>query len=128
MIKEIIMKILVKTCTCNNGSHCLPWCSCHDGFCQCGERNKFSLVGNSIKCRNNTFSSSSSLEKCHCLTSDNNSGKVYVGQCAYYTCGNFLPEEPLNKNYYLLPCNLTNISSYIIMWKVRQKRSDVWLL
>jgi hypothetical protein len=30
-----------------------------------------------------------------------------------YTCGSSFPEEPLNKNYYPLPCNLTNISSYV---------------
>ena len=104
---------VAKACTCSNSSHCLPWCTCHDGYCQCGahETETFAHTGTIIKCRNGTFSSSSSLQKCHCLTSDD-SGKVYVGRCIY-ACGNFLPEEPLNDFYHPLPCNLTNISSYL---------------
>lgn len=106
-------KILAKTCTtCNKSSHCLPWCSCHGGFCQCDGRDKFALAGIVIKCRNNSFSSSSSLKQCHCLTSDSNAGKVYVGY-RVYTCGNDLPGEPLNEFYHPLPYNLTNISSYL---------------
>ena len=110
------VKFLVKTCTCNNSSHCLPWCSCQNGFCRCGGRdgNKLALTGNVIRCINYTFSLSSSLKKCHCLTSDNSSDKVYVGRCAYYTCGTpFHEEESLNIGYYPLPCNLTNISAYV---------------
>ena len=111
------VKFLAKNCTCNNSSHCLPWCSCQNGICRCGGREKFALTGNVIQCRNYTFSSSSSLEKCHCLTSDSNvnSDEVYyVGRCAYYTCGNSFHEgESLDTNYYPLPCNLTNISEYV---------------
>ena len=105
---------VAKTCTCSKNSHCLPWCNCHDGFCRCGAHgtNVFTRTGRIIKCRNSTFSSSSSLQKCHCLTLDNSSGKVYVGRCIH-ACGNFLPEEPLNEFYRPLPCNLTNISSYL---------------
>ena len=25
---------VAKTCTCSNSSHCLPWCTCHDGYCR----------------------------------------------------------------------------------------------
>ena len=107
-----VSKIMAKTCTCSRNSHCLPWCTCQNGFCQCGGRNKFAHTGRIIKCRNSRLSSSSSLQKCHCLTSVNNSDKVYVGRCIY-ACGNFLPEEPLNDFYHPLPCNLTNISSYL---------------
>ena len=103
---------LATTCTCTKSSHCLPWCSCHDGLCQCDWRNKLTPTGNIIKCSNNTSSASSYLEKCHCLTSDSKSGKVYVGLCMY-TCGNVQPEDPLKEEYYSLPCNLTSISSYL---------------
>ena len=112
--KSVCMKISARTCTCSSSSDCLPWCSCQSGFCRCGGRDKFPLTGNIIKCRNNTsFSSSSSLKECHCLTSDSYSDKVYVGRCAFYTCGNFLPEESINKDYFPLLCSLTNISSYL---------------
>ena len=107
------VKFLAKTCTCNNSSHCLPWCSCQNGICRCGGREKFALTGNVIWCRNYTFSSPSSIKKCHCLTSDSNSDKVYVGRCSYYTCDTFNEEESLSLDYYSLPCDLTNISAYI---------------
>ena len=106
------MKDVAKTCTCSISSDCLPWCNCHDGLCQCGEMNHFHVTQKIIHCRNGTLSSLSSLEKCHCLTSDSNSGKVRVGRCIY-TCGDFLPEDSLNKHYYPLPCNLINVSSYL---------------
>ena len=84
------VKFLANNCTCKNSSDCLPWCSCQSGICRCGGREKFALTGNIIWCRNYMFSSPSLLKKCHCLTSDSNSDKVYVGRCSYYTCDSYL--------------------------------------
>ena len=98
-------------CTCSDSSDCLPWCTCHNGLCQCDRMNKFSFLRDIIKCRNNTYSSESLLKECRCLTSDidRNTGKVYLGGCLY-SCGSLLAGDRLNNGHYLLQCNVRNTS------------------